>query len=235
MGGIALFVVIGLVILAIVGLMAYYNYKRGQALAAFAGAHGWSYVDEASEFVNRWEGDPFGNGDDRETDNAIRGLYQGLEMVAFEYSYETHTTDSKGNRSTTTHRYSVVALLTATRLPGLSVSPEGGISRIFGKLFNTDILLESEEFNRAFTVSSDDRRFASSVLHPRTMEALLAYRDVDWDIRGGDFVSVDSGNLDPELIGHRCDAMLTVLRGIPDFVWDDLGGRPASLPSDVRE
>ena len=65
MGGIALFVVIGLVVLAIVGLSAYYNYKRGQALAAFAGAQGWSYVDEASEFVDRWEGDPFGNGDDR--------------------------------------------------------------------------------------------------------------------------------------------------------------------------
>jgi hypothetical protein len=231
--GIALFVIIGLV-LAVVAISAYYNYKRGQALAAFAASQGWSYVDEASEFVDRWEGDPFGNGDNRETDNAMRGLYQGLEMVAFEYSYETHTTDSKGNRSTTTHRYSVVALLTQTNLPGLSVSPEGGISRMFGKLFNTDIQLESEEFNRAFTVNCEDRKFASAVLHPRTMQGLLDYRDVDWDIRGGDFVSVDSGNLDPREIPRRCDAMLVAFRGVPDFVWDDLGGRPSTLPPEVQ-
>jgi hypothetical protein len=233
MGGFALAVVV-IAILAVVASMLYYNYRRGQALMAFAASQGWTYVDEVPELEARWDGDPFGKGDRRQTDNAIRGSYQGFDLAAFEYSYETHTTDSKGQRSTTTHRYSVVALLTGSPLPGLSVSPEGGISRMFGRLFNTDIQLESEEFNRAFTVTCDDRKFASAVLHPRTMEALLAYRDVDWDIRGGDFVSLDSGNLDPTTITRRCDAMLTVLHGVPDFVWDDLGGRPSSLPPEAR-
>ena len=233
MGGIALFILIAVVVLAIIGVSAYLNYKHGQALAAFAAAHGWAYVDEAPGFVNQWSGDPFGLGDNRTTDNAIRGVYDGQDMIAFEYSYQTHT-QTKNGRSTETHSYSVVALLTHTALPGLSVSPEGGISRMFGKLFNTDILLESEEFNRAFTVNADDRKFASAVLHPRTMEGLLGYQDVDWDIRGGDFVSIDSGSLDPQLITRRCDAMLLVFRGIPDFVWDDLGGRPASLPPEVQ-
>jgi hypothetical protein len=154
-------------------------------------------------------------------------------MVAFEYSYQTHT-QTKNGRSTQTHGFSVVALLTQTNLPGLSVSPEGGISRMFGKLFNTDILLESEEFNRAFTVNCEDRKFASAVLHPRTMEGLLGYPDVDWDIRGGDFVSVDSGTLDPHEITRRCDAMLVAFRRVPDFVWDDLGGRPSTLPPEVQ-
>ncbi len=232
--GVVLIVLIVLAALAIAGLSAYWNHRRGQALAAFAAAQGWSYVDEVPGFVNRWSGDPFGNGDHRRTSNAIRGLYDGLEMIAFEYSYQTHSTDSKGSRSTTTHRYSVVGLLTQTPLPGLGVSPEGGISRMFGRLFNTDIQLESEEFNRAFTVTSDDRKFASAVLHPRTMEALLAYRDVDWDLRDGDFVSVDSGNLEATSIGRRCEAMLTVLRGIPDFVWADHGGRPATVPPEIQ-
>ena len=233
MGGIALFILIAVVVLAIIGVSAYLNFKHGQALAAFAAAHGWAYVDEAPGFENRWDGDPFGNGDHRRTNNALRGPYEGFDMIAFEYSYQTHT-QTKNGRSTQTHSFSVVALLTQTRLPGLSVSPEGGISRMFGKLFNTDIQLESEEFNRAFTVNADDRKFASAVLHPRTMEGLLGYQDVDWDIRGGDFVSIDSGSLDPQLITRRCDAMLLVFRGIPDFVWDDLGGRPASLPPEVQ-
>lgn len=228
-----LFVVIAVVVLAIVGLSAYWNHKRGQALAAFAAAQGWSYVDEADVFADRWDGEPFGRGDHRGTNNAIRGPYQGIDMVAFEYSYQTHT-QTKNGRSTQTHRYCVVALLTRTSLPGLSVSPEGGISRMFGKLFNTDIQLESEEFNRAFTVNCEDRRFASAMLHPRTMEGLLGYRDVDWDIRGGDFVSVDSGNLDPREISRRCDAMLVALRGVPDFVWEDLGGRPTTLPPEAQ-
>ncbi len=234
MGGVMLVVVIVIIVLAVAGIAAYWNHKRTQALAAFAAAQGWTYVDEARGFVNRWSGDPFGDGDHRRTDNAIRGLYDGLEMIAFEYSYQTQSTDSDGKRSTTTHRYSVVALLTQTALPGLGISPEGGISRMFGRLFNTDIQLESEEFNRAFTVTSDDRKFASAVLHPRTMQALLAYREVDWDIRDGDFVSVDSGNLDPAEIARRCDAMLITARGIPDFVWNDHGGRPASLSAQVQ-
>jgi hypothetical protein len=231
--GIALFVLIAVVALAVAGLSAYWNHKRGQALAAFAAAQGWSSIDEAPGFESRWDGDPFGNGDHRRTNNALRGPYEGFDMIAFEYSYQTHT-QTKNGRSTQTHSFSVVALLTQTRLPGLSVSPEGGISRMFGKLFNTDIQLESEEFNRAFTVTSDDRKLASAILHPRTMEGLLAYRDVDWDIRGGDFVSVDGGNLDPAEITRRCDAMLVALRGVPDFVWEDLGGRPASLPPEVQ-
>ena len=229
-----LFVVIVLVAIGLTVGRFYLNHERAQALAAFAAKNGWRFVDEADEFAHRWAGEPFGRGDNRRTNNALRGPYQGLDMVAFEYSYQTHTTDSKGNRSTSTHRYSVVALLAQTRLPGLSVSPEGGISRMFGKLFNTDIQLESEEFNRAFTVNCEDRKFASAMLHPRTMEGLLAYRDVDWDIRGGDFVSVDSGNLDLTEITRRCDAMLVALRGVPDFVWDDLGGRPAALPPEVQ-
>lgn len=234
MSGIGPFVLIGLAILTIVGLVAYYNYKREQALIAFASAQGWRYIDEAPEFVGRWDGDPFGKGDHRRSENAMLGTYDGLDLIAMEYSYETHSTDSKGNRTTTSHRYSVVGLLLGTGLPGLGITPENGVSRMFGRLFNTDIQLESEEFNRAFTVTSDDRKFASAALHPRTMQALLDYRDVDWDIRGGDFVSIDSGRLEPTSIAHRCDAMLTVLRGLPDFVWKDHGGRPVALPPEVE-
>ncbi len=232
--GFEVFALIAAVFLAIAGLVAYYNYKREQALIAFARTQGWTYVDEAPEFADRWAGDPFGTGDHRRTENAMLGTYQGFDLVALEYSYQTHSTDAKGNRSTSTHRYSVVALLVRTGLPGLGITPENGVSRLFGRLFNTDIRLESEEFNRAFTVTSDDRKFASAALHPRTMEALLGYRDVDWDIRSGDVVSIDSGTLDPTSISHRCDAMLTVLRGLPDFVWSDHGGRPAALPPEVQ-
>ena len=68
------------------------------------------------------------------------------------------------------------------------------------------------------------------MLHPRTMEGLLAYQDVDWDIRSGDFVSVDSGSLDPELITRRCDAMLLVYRGRTSSCGTTSAVAQASLP-----
>ena len=99
MGGFVLFVVIAVVVLAIVGLSAYWNYKRGQALAAFAAAQGWSYVYEADAFADRWDGEPFGRGDRRETNNAIRGPYQGIDMVAFEYLPDTHADQERSQHA----------------------------------------------------------------------------------------------------------------------------------------
>src|SRR5205085_3018749 len=48
-------------------------------------------------------------------------------------------------------------------LPALSVTPEGMFSRFFGRLTNSDIELESEDFNRAFRVTCPNRRFASEI------------------------------------------------------------------------
>ena len=65
-------------------------------------------------------------------------------------------------------------------LPSLRVDPENFLERVVGRVTNTDIELESEDFNRAFTVSCPDRKFASDVLHPQMMEFLLQHRDVGW-------------------------------------------------------
>ena len=53
----------------------------------------------------------------------------------------------------------------------LAVDARGTVSSASsGRLTNSDIELESEDFNRAFTVNCPDRKFASDVLHPRMME-----------------------------------------------------------------
>ena len=65
-------------------------------------------------------------------------------------------------------------------LPPLSVDPENFLDRFVGRLTDNDIDLESEDFNRAFTVSCPDRKFASDVLHPQMMEFLLEHRQVGW-------------------------------------------------------
>ena len=108
----------------------------------------------------------------------VTGTQDGRPFVAFDYVYYTTetSTDAQGHSSSreVSHTYGVVALTVGVAFPPLEVAPEGFVSRIVGRLTDHDIDLESEDFNRAFTVSCPDRKFASDILHPRMMEFLLS-------------------------------------------------------------
>ena len=152
------------VVLIVVGVIQ--NKRRQEGLAAFAAARGWVYKKSDPSLVTRFNGNPFGTGDSRRATNCLYGAHAERQMVAFDYQYTT-SSGSGDNRTTTTHRYSVVAMNLGVAVPPLAVSPEGAVGRFFGRLTNRDIELESEDFNRAFTVTAHDRRFASDVLHPQ--------------------------------------------------------------------
>src|SRR5881397_3516034 len=163
--------------LAVVGVVAYFAYqadkKRRATLLSYAQSNGWTYVARDDSWCDRFPGNPFGDGDDRTASNILQGPYDGTSMVAFDYSYETSSTDSKGNRSTTTHRFSVCAVQMPGWLPGLELTPESVLTRFAGHLGLDDIELESEDFNRRYRVKARDPKFAYDVLNPRTMTALL--------------------------------------------------------------
>jgi hypothetical protein len=151
--------------------------KRREALSLLATQRGWRFAARDDAWVDRFDGAPFGLGRDRQALNVLTGAYDGRPFVAFDYRYSTTetSTDAEGHPQTRTevHPYSVLGVDTGAGFPDLSVTPEGFLGRIAGRLTNTDIELESEEFNRAFTVRSADRKFATDVLHPRMMEFLL--------------------------------------------------------------
>ncbi len=225
--GIIALIVVGVLLVAAISF--YLNYLRVKRLKEYVAANGWTYLHRVDQYVDRWNGNPFDDGDHRRTDNGLTGTYRGVTFVAFEYMYDTHSTDSKGNRTTTTHHYSVIALELGIGCPDVSVTPEGVFSPLAGRVLGSDIELESEDFNRTFTVLCKDRKFASDVLHPRTMQALLPYTDVGVGIRGGDALAVKPGKLVPDAITRRLDALLVILEGVPEFVWKDLGGKPVGL------
>jgi hypothetical protein len=196
--------------------------KRRERIMTFCLARGWQYVDEDPSFADRWSGEPFGRGDRRRARNVIRGNECGRDFVAFDYSYETHSTDSKGNRTTSTHHFCVTAVTIPAFLPKLEVCPAG----VFGKLtdavgLTNDIDLESEDFNRSFTVHADDRKFATDVLSPRTMQYLLTAPKAAWRIQGNTMLRWASGRLDPAEIIVAAAVLDQVADGIPAFVWKD--------------
>ncbi len=203
--------------------------RRREAMAAFAASRGWTYSESDPTLVDRFEGEPFGVGEDREATNVLRGTAHGRPMVAFDYSYVTTstTTDSEGRSRTErhTHPFSVVVVNTGAVMPALSVTPEGMISRFFGRLTNSDIELESEDFNRAFRVTCPNRRFASDVLHPRMMELLLQWPELAWRFDADSLLAVRAGSHDEQEIDAKLAALDAILDNVPEFVWREVRGQ----------
>jgi hypothetical protein len=104
------------------------------------------------------------------------------------------------------------------------VTPEGLVGRFFGRLTNSDIELESEDFNRAFTVTCPDRKFASDVLHPRMMEFLLQRPELAWRFDRDSMLMIRSGPQTTSEIDAKLATMDAIGDQIPEFVWRQLKG-----------
>jgi hypothetical protein len=224
-GAIIAIVVVGV---AVVAGLAYWSYKREMkrkaGLAAFAAGHGFQLTDRDDSLIGRWgeKVAPFDLGFDKRCENIMRGTWDGRPAALFDYTYHTweSTTDSNGHTSQTkeSHRVAITAVQTERPYPALSVRPEGFLGRTWGRLTNTDIQLEWEDFNRAFTVNCPDRRFASDVLTPAMMEMLMQDRELAWRIVGPDVLTMRSGKHDPARLEEAMASLDRILDLVPEHV-----------------
>lgn len=171
-----LFVLIAIVVLALVAYGQYKAAQRRAELRRWARSLGLTF----SEARDRTLDDRFPQfgclrqGDNRYANNMMEGRYREYTLQAFDYHYETHSTDSKGRRQTHHHAFSAVILSTNVTLKPLSIRTETIFDKV-GAFFGwEDINFESAEFSREFCVTSPDRRWAFDVLSQKTMEFLLA-------------------------------------------------------------
>jgi hypothetical protein len=219
-----------LVVIVLVAVFAYRADKKRRALLqSFALSNGWTYTARDDSWVDRFPGAPFGYGTNRTAANVLVGRHGDREMLAFDYSCQTHSTDSKGNSQTTTHRYAICALRLPADLPALELSPESVLTRVAGALGLDDLELESEEFNRHYRVKARDPKFAYDVLNPRTMQALIARPALHLRLLGPDAICWESGVLKPPVLLERLATLAVLVDGIPSYVWSDHspGGAPA--------
>lgn len=222
-------VAFGIVAVVVIVLGVVAEQRRRERLMRDCLARGWTYAAADPALVDRWSGEPFGQGDSRQARNVITGIAHGHPFTAFDYSYETHSTDSKGHRSTTTHRFAVCALGLPAPLPAMEVLPESVLSRVAGAVgLGQDLELESEDFNRRFRVRAGDPKFACDVLHPRTMEYLVAADPPAWRIDGADMLAWSSGRIATMGVLAATSMLVRVADGIPPFVWKDRGYDPRS-------
>jgi len=156
--------------------------RRRAELAALCARRGWRYSEGRDGMMEERyaEFSCLRRGHDRYAYNVLEGPLPPHEGVpgerrccAFDYHYETYSTDNKGHRQTHHHHFSALVIECALPLQALSLRPETLFDRV-GEFFGMDdIDFESAEFSRAFHVKADNRKWAFDVIHQETMEFLL--------------------------------------------------------------
>ena len=198
-------------------------YKRKvAAFTAYAARNGWRYLERDDDLAQRYLGSPFGLGFGQQARHVLHGSYRGRDLVAFEYSYKEYR-DSGNERRTVTYRNTVVALGTPAARPTLELSREGFGRKLLGLVGVRDLQLESEQFNKTFHIRAENDRFAYDVLHPRTMEWMLAdqrCRELPFRFERADLLTWRSGSIDLPTAQRMLDFLCDVLERVPSFVWN---------------
>jgi len=165
-------------IVAFIAIAVYSHYKakqRREALARWASEHGLTFTRHRDASMdNRFDQfDCLKQGSDRYAYNIIEGDYHGRILLAFDYHYETYSTDSKGRRQTHHHHFSAAIVRASMPLKPLTIRKENLLDKVGGLFGFDDIDFESAAFSREFHVKAPDRKWAYDVLHARAIEFLL--------------------------------------------------------------
>lgn len=157
--------------------------------------------------------------------NFLEGDWSGRPFLGFDYHYETYSTDSKGRRSTHHHHFSAVILGSEIPLEPLFIRPEGFFDKVKEFLGFDDIDFESAEFSRRFYVKSPDKRWAYDVIHPRTMEFLLAMPrfTIQFDRRCA--IALDSSTFATRRFEEAAEILRGIFDRLPDYLVEQRRGR----------
>ena len=158
------------------------------------------------------------DGDGRYAFNIASGQRGDYEVTAFDYHYETESTDSDGDTDTTHHYFSAVMLQPEHALRPLLVRREGFFDKVKAGFGYDDIDFESAEFSRRFHVTAADKRWAYDVFHARSMQLLLD-QPRDYRIECDEHVLCVSADEELDAYGFEkaCEFGAAILRGIPDY------------------
>ncbi|MGH3621231.1 MAG: hypothetical protein ACRDQ5_05490 [Sciscionella sp.] len=199
------------------------NKKKIAELTRLTQQRGWTYTERDDSLADRFVGEPFGKGFDRQAWHILRGNHRGREVLAFEYVYHEHR-GGGDKRHTVTYRNLVASLRTPAPRPTLELSRKGFGRRLLGIVGVRDLRLESEEFNKAFLIRTENDRFAYDVLHPRMMEWMLSDARagrLPFRYAWGDLLTWEEGPLDAGRAMFMLEYLCDIIDQVPAFVWKD--------------
>ena len=201
--------------------------KRRQELAGWAQVNGLKFLpDKDNSIWLRYQlFKCLQRGEDRYAYNIMVGTSGTRVMSAFDYHYETHSTNSKGQRQTHHHYLSALVVDAGLPLKPLFIRPEGLLDKVTEFVGIDDIDFESAEFSQKFFVKSPDRRWAYDVLHQKTMELMLAYPRFHIDFQGSQVMAYyDNKTFTLGEFGSALKVVTGILDYLPESVVRELKG-----------
>ena len=158
---------------------------------------------------------PFGS-----TGPEPRALNPDHEVLVFDYHYETHSTNSKGHRTTHHHYFSFFMIFLPREFPELTICKEGFLSKIAQAVGYDDIDFESHEFSRRFCVRSRDKKFAYDVCNAQMIEYLLANTDLAVEIESNVLALGFGSRMNPQEIEHNLNRLIEVREKLPAYLFE---------------
>ncbi|HUT59218.1 MAG TPA: hypothetical protein VNA25_15320 [Phycisphaerae bacterium] len=189
---------------------------RVRRLQAWAAARGLSFTSASSgDLAGRfpefdWSFPLVGS----LTFSVMEGQWQGQSFIGFDQYQLREGLDGESPK----HVLSGVILSSSVPLKPLLIRPQALADKVAAALGWEDINLESAEFSRRFHVSAPDRRWAYDVIHPRTMELLLA--SPPFCVRFGlvHAMAYRTRPLRPRDFELAAELLRGILDGLPDYV-----------------
>ena len=158
-------------------------------------------------------------GDNRYATNIISGIYRQNQVVAFDYHYETQSTDGKGHTQTQHHWLSFLILTLPAMFPDLTIRREGFFTKIAEVFGYQAIKFESAEFSKTFCVRSPDKKFAYDVCNATMIEYLLANKDLSVEIENQVIALAFNTRLSVEDIENDLQRLVEIRARLPEYLF----------------
>lgn len=215
--------IVGVVIVAVIGGIIYSVIaarKRREAFLQLATELDFEFYPAKDHSLAGQYGflNKLAKGSNRYAFNILSGDHMGHKVMLFDYHYETHSTNSKGQRQTQHHYFSVFLLNLPMLFPEITITREGIFSKIAQAFGYDDIDFESHEFSKKFCVRSKDKKMAYDVCHGRMMEYLLINDDLNIEIDGLTLAFLFDRRLKPERIIPELVRLVQIRELIPSHV-----------------
>ncbi|RJP23439.1 MAG: hypothetical protein C4527_20255 [Candidatus Omnitrophota bacterium] len=212
------------IVLAVVGFLQ--SARRKKELEAWAHANGFRFHPESDYSLDERYPDfsCLRQGSRRYGYHFVEGTRKGRNLRAFDYHYETYSSNSKGGRQTHHHYFSAVILRAPLPLKPLFIRPEGFFDKITEFLGFDDIDFESDEFSRTFYVKSPDKRWAFDVIHQETMEFLLAAPRFTMEFSNQDIIIYRAGTFTISDFENAIGVVEGILDRFPEYLLRELKG-----------
>jgi hypothetical protein len=158
-------------------------------------------------------------GRNRYATNILSGMYQQNQVLAFDYHYETESTDAHGHTQTEHHWFSFLILTLPAVFPELTIRREGFFTKIAEVFGYQAIKFESAEFSGTFCVRSPDKKFAYDVCNANMIEYLLANRDLSVEIENQVLALAFNTRLSVEEIENDLQRLVEVRTRLPEYLF----------------